>query len=63
MGKTSRVRDEGRKYSSGNRKRALAKARKAENKKQRGAIHKFLVTPSLKRPRMENEKNKSNSEH
>ena len=33
MGKTSRDRDKGRKYLSGNQKRALAKAKKAENEK------------------------------
>ena len=49
MGNTSRDRDKGRKYSSGNQKRALAKAKEAENEKQRGAINKFLVTPPLKR--------------
>ena len=61
MGKTSRDRDKGRKYLSGNQKRALAK--EAENEKHRGAINKFLVTPSLKRPRIENEENNSNSEN
>ena len=63
MGKTSRDRDKGRKYLSGNQKRALAKAKEAENEKHRGAINKFLVTPSLKRPRIENEENNSNSEN
>ena len=43
MGKTSRDRDKGRKYLSGNQKRALAKAKEAENEKHRGAINKFLV--------------------
>ena len=63
MGKTSRDRDKGRKYLSGNQRRALAKAKEAENEKHRGAINKFLVTPSLKRPRIENEENNSNSEN
>ena len=63
MGKTSRDRDKGRKYLSGNQKRALAKAKEAENEKHRGAINKFFVTPSLKRPRIENEENNSNSEN
>ena len=63
MGKTSRDRDKGRKYLSGNQKRALAKAKEAENEKHRGAINKFLVTSSLKRPRIENEENNNNSEN
>ena len=41
----------------------MAKAKEAENKKLRGAIHKLLVTPSLKRPRIENEENNNNSEN
>ena len=63
MEKTSRDRDKGCKYLSGNQKRALAKAKEAENEKHRGAINKFLVTPSLKRPRIENKKNNNNSEN
>ena len=63
MGKTSRDRDKGRKYLSGNQKRVLAKAKEAENEKHRGAINKFLVTPSLKRPRIENQENSNNSEN
>ena len=63
MGKTSKDRDHGRKYLSGNQKRALAKAKEAENEKHGGTIHKFLVTLSLKRPRIENEENNSNSEN
>ena len=35
MGKTSRDRDKRRKYLSGNQKRALAKAKEAENEKNR----------------------------
>ena len=41
----------------------MAKAKEAENGKHRGAINKFLVTPSLKRPRIENEENNNNSEN
>ena len=63
MEKTSRDRDKGRMYLSGNQKRALAKAKEAENEKYRGAINKFLVTPSLKRPRIENKENNNNSEN
>ena len=63
MGKTSGDRDKGRKYLSGNQKRALAKAKKAENEKYRDAIKKFLVTLSLKRLRIDNEENNNNSEN
>ena len=61
MGKTSRDRDKGRKYLSGNQKSALAKAKEAENEKHRGAINKFLVTPSLKRTRIGNEENNNSA--
>ena len=61
--KTSRDRVKGRKYLSGNQKRGLAKAKEAENEKHRVAINKFLVTPSLKGPRIENEENNNNSEN
>ena len=57
MGKTSRDQDKGCKYLSGNQKRALAKTKEAENEKHRGAVNIFLVTPSLQRPRIENEEN------
>ena len=63
MEKTSRDRDKGCKYLSGNQKRALAKAKKAENEKHTGAINKFLVTPSLKHPRIENKENNNNSKN
>ena len=48
MASTSRDRDKGQKYLSGIQKEALAKAKAAENEKQRGAITKFFVTPTLK---------------
>ena len=41
----------------------MAKAKEAENEKHRSAINKFLVTSSLKRPRIENEENNNNSEN
>ena len=65
MGKTSKNRDKGRTYLSGNQKRALAKAKEAENEKHRGAINIpcYPNTPSLKRPRIENEENNNNSEN
>ena len=63
MASTNRDRDRGRKYLSGNQKRALAKAKVAENEKHRGAITKFLVTPSLKRPCIEDEEDKNDSEN
>ena len=58
MRKTSRDRDRGRKYLSGNQK-----TKEAENEKHRDPINKFLVTPSLKRPRIENKENNNNSEN
>ncbi|XP_032895465.1 uncharacterized protein LOC116985118 [Amblyraja radiata] len=63
MASTSRDRDKGRKCLSGNQKRALVKAKVAENEKHRGALKKFLVTPSLKRPCIEDEENKNYSEN
>ena len=48
MEKTSRDRDKGRKYLSGDQKRALAKAKEAENEKHRGDINKFLVAQGLR---------------
>ena len=63
MEKTSRDQDKGCKYLSGNQEKALAKAKEAENEKHRSPINKFLVTPSLKRPRIENEENNNNSKN
>ncbi|XP_042206313.1 uncharacterized protein LOC121855442 [Homarus americanus] len=63
MASTSRDRGRGRKYLNGNQKRALAKAKVLENEKHRGAIKKFLVTPPLKRPCIEDEEDKNDSEN
>ena len=50
MASTSKDRDEGRKYLSGNKKQALAKAKVAENEKHRGAIQKIPSRSIFKAP-------------
>ena len=59
IARTNRDRVKVHKYLCGNKKRALAKAKVAENEKHRGAIKKFLVTPSLKQPWIGNVGNKN----
>ena len=42
MSKTTRARDAGRKYPSGNTKRSISKAIKADKEKQKGALNKYF---------------------
>ena len=63
MASTSRDRDRGCKYLSGNRKQALAKAKEAENEKLTGIITNFLASPPTKRACIEDEEDRNYSEN